>query len=107
MLDKQLARALQAFFCKRNGLGFPHRVADHSLLMQSIHRSPIVPLPSSAVVVQRQKEQRQHHVIDFIFIIFHALIVQPRVAAYKICHIIRLTSRWSQRLPGTMFALTT
>jgi hypothetical protein len=98
MLGEQLARTLQAFLCQRDGLGFSHWIADHAFLVQPIHRIPVMSLPNAVAVMQRQKEQREHHLIDFIFVVFHACIVQFRSAVARACHINRLTNHWSQPL---------
>jgi hypothetical protein len=55
MVDEQFARALQTLFRERNRLGFSHWIADHTFLVQAIHRSPVVSLPSAVAVVQRHR----------------------------------------------------
>src|SRR6266446_2798221 len=86
MLDEQFARTLQALLCQYNRLGFSHRIIDHALLVQAIHRSPVVSLPGATAVMERQKEQREHHLVHFIFVIFHARIVHFCVAIARACH---------------------
>ena len=90
MLYEQFARALQTLFRERHRLGFSHWIADHAFLVQAIHRAPVVSLPGAVAVVERQKEQREHHLVHFIFVIFHAPIVQFCLATRKIRHINRL-----------------
>ncbi len=90
MLDEQFARALQTFLRERNRLGFSHWIADHAFLVQAIHRAPVVSLPGAVAVVQRQKEQREHHLVHLVFVIFHVPIVQFSMGTRKIRHINRL-----------------
>ena len=100
MLCEQFARTLQALLGERNRLGFSHGIGDHPFLVQPIHRTPVVSLPGPVAVVQRQKEQREHHFVDFIFVVFHACIVQFQAAVARACHINCLTNPWSQ--PSTL-----
>jgi len=98
MLGEEFARTLQPLLRECNRLGFSHRIADHALLVQAIHRIPVVSLPGAVAVVQCQKKQREHHVVHFIFVIFHARIVHFWAAIARAWHINRLTNRWSQQL---------
>jgi hypothetical protein len=41
--------------------------------VKSLHGIPIMPLPGAPVSVERKIEKRQHHLIDFILIVRHAL----------------------------------
>src|SRR6266704_5133965 len=102
MLDEQLLTTLQSVLGQHKGLGFSHRILDHSLFVQPIHRVPVVSLPGTPIVVQRQKEQSQHHFIHFIFVVLHAFILCVRVITSKTSHINRLTNRWSQPLAVAM-----
>ena len=54
-LDEQFARALQTLFRERNRLGFSHWIADHAVLVQAIHRAPVMPLPGAGAVVEREE----------------------------------------------------
>ena len=71
MLREQFARTLQSLLGERNRLGFFQGIGDHSFLVQPIHRTPVVSLPRPVPVAQRQKEQRERHFVDFIFVVFH------------------------------------
>src|SRR2546428_11874717 len=71
MFHKQFTGSLQPLFSKHDGLGFSHWIADHAFFMQAFHRSPVMSFPGTAVVMKREKEQRQHHFVHFIFVVLH------------------------------------
>jgi hypothetical protein len=102
MLEEKLARTFETLLGQDNRLGFSHRIADHALVVQAIHCSPVMSLPGATFVVERQKEQRQHHLVHLVLVIFHALIVQICTSAGKSCHTNRLTKRSSQPLAVAM-----
>ena len=84
-LTKQLLLTFYTFVGYENRFCFPHGTADKALFVQPIQRVPIVAFPSSSdnlakqfFTVSGEPEQRQHHVVHFVFIIVHDGNVSPR-----------------------------
>jgi hypothetical protein len=76
MLHEEFAAESEAFLCEDDGLCFPDGVRDHSFLVQPVHHIPIESFLRAAFVIERQKEQRQRHLIDFVFIVVHEMILR-------------------------------
>jgi hypothetical protein len=83
MASKQLLTPFLAFFGKHDRLCLPNRIKDHSFSMQPSQGVPIMPFPRpSVVVVNREKEQRENRVVDFILVVAHSGILPffgPRI----------------------------
>src|SRR3954471_528094 len=63
---EELFGALQALLGEHDRLGLVDRVADQAFLIEPVERVPIHPLPGAPVVVKRQKEERQHRIVDLV-----------------------------------------
>jgi hypothetical protein len=63
--------ALQSFRREYHGFNLADRISDQPLLMQPAERVPVEPFPGTLAVVQRQREQRQHRVVDLVGIEVH------------------------------------
>src|SRR5436190_301431 len=75
MLPKLFLTPLLAFLRQHHRLCLACRIGDHPLLVQPIHRTPIVPFPCTSVSVQCEIKKREHHLIDFFFIVVHEAIL--------------------------------
>jgi hypothetical protein len=73
VLLEKFPGALLALFREHHRFRFAHRIQDHSLFVKTFHGIPIMPFPSPSVCVKGKIEKRQHHLIDFILIVPHAL----------------------------------
>ena len=47
------------------------RISDEALLVEAVQASPIEALPSPTLIVQRQVEERQSGLVDFLLIDSH------------------------------------
>ncbi len=63
---EQCLRTTQAIFRKDHRLRPADRVQDHPLFVQSRQRIPVEALPGAALVMKRQREQRQNRVVDLV-----------------------------------------
>jgi hypothetical protein len=75
MLYEKFPAQGEALLRENDRLCFSDRIVDHSFLVQPIHHIPIQPFPCAAAVMQRQEEHRKRHLIDFIFIVVHGMIL--------------------------------
>ena len=65
----------QALLGQDDRFRLPDWVANQPFLMQPAQRVPIVPLPCAATLMQRQKQERQNRLINFVFVVFHFKII--------------------------------
>ena len=75
MLTKEFLAPFFTFFGEHDRFRFAHRVEDHSLFVKASHCLPVVSFPSSSGIVECEKEKREHHLVDFVLIVFHSLIL--------------------------------
>jgi hypothetical protein len=73
MLSKEFFAALFSLFSEQNRFRLAHRIADHPFLVEPAHSIPVVAFPCATAAVEREKEQREHHLVDFVFIVVHAM----------------------------------
>ena len=73
MLTKEFFEAFLSLFSEQNRFGLSHWIADHALFMQTAHGIPVLAFPSMTVAVEREKEKREYHLVDFVFVIVHVL----------------------------------
>ena len=71
MLAKQLFAQFLALFGEDDRLCLAHGIEDHSFFVQSSESIPVVSFPCASGVVESEKEQRQHHLIDLVFVVVH------------------------------------
>jgi hypothetical protein len=74
MLLEERRTLSEALFGEHDRLRLAHWVLDRSFLMEPIHHIPIESFPRATTGVERQKEHRERNFVDFILIIFHALM---------------------------------
>ena len=79
VLLEKFPTALLALFREDHRFRFTHRIQDHSLFVKTVQGIPIMPFPSASVCVECKIEKRQHNLIDFIFIVGHALSLSSDV----------------------------
>ena len=72
MLQKERLALSDTFFGGHDRLRLAHRILDHSFLVKSIHHIPIESFPGATTVMERQKEQREHSLVDLISIVIHS-----------------------------------
>src|SRR5580692_4041058 len=70
-LLKQRLRSHKPFLREHHRLHLAHGIVDHALVVQTPEHSPIEPFPGPAIVVQRQIEQCQCGVVDFVCLESH------------------------------------
>ena len=73
MPAKECFTALPAGRGEQDRFGLPNRIADQPLCVEPAQGIPVVPFPSAAFVVEGEKEQRKHHLVDFVLIAVHAV----------------------------------
>jgi hypothetical protein len=72
MFSKEFLAALFALFGKQHRFGLSHRIAEPSFFVVPAPGIPVVSFPCAAGAVEREKEQREHHLVDFVFVVVHA-----------------------------------
>ena len=59
--------------------------AGRSLLVQPIHRTPVVSFPRTSIVMDGQEEKCEYHLVDFIFVVFHETMLPFRGQGFNRC----------------------
>src|SRR6185312_5258323 len=72
--NRSLSARSSSVVGQHDGLRLADRITDHSLAIQTIQRVPVVALPGSEPVVQRQMKQRQHGLVDLVAVDLHRCI---------------------------------
>ncbi len=76
MASEKFLTPFLAFFGKHDRFSLPHGIEDHSFRMQPSQGVPIMPFPrSSVVVMNREEEQCENRIVDFVFVVFHWAIL--------------------------------
>jgi hypothetical protein len=83
MFTKKFFGAFLTFFRKRHRFRLAYGIGDHPLFVETLHRTPVVSFPGSATVMEREEEKRQHHFVDFVFVIFHSAILPSMRLAFN------------------------
>ena len=78
MLSKEFFAALFSLFREQNRFRFAHRIADHPFLVEPAHGIPVVAFPGATVAVEREKKKREHHLVDFVFVVVHVVMLPLR-----------------------------
>src|ERR1700710_117878 len=80
-LDKQLLEQSparrQALIRQQDRLCLADRVINHPLAVQTVKGIPIMTLPRSDLVVQRQAKQCQHRIVDLVCVNLHHCSLKP------------------------------
>jgi hypothetical protein len=71
MFEEEFLTPFLTLFSEHDRFGAAHRIEDHALRMQTIHGLPVVTFPCSSAVMDCQEEKSEHHLVDFVFVIFH------------------------------------
>jgi hypothetical protein len=71
MFEEEFLTPFLTLFGEHDRFGVAHRIKDHPLRVQTIHGLPVVTFPCPSVVMDCQEEKREHHPVDFVFVIFH------------------------------------
>ena len=71
MFTEEFLAPFLTSFGEHDRFGLAHRIEDHPLRVQTIHCIPIVTFPCPSAVMNCQEEKREHHFVDFVFVIFH------------------------------------
>jgi len=75
MFTKEFCAPFLTLFSEHDRFGLAHWIEDHSLLVQPVHRIPVMSFPGTSVVMDRQEEKREHHLVDFVFVVFHEIML--------------------------------
>ena len=104
MFAKQLFAQFLALFGKDNRLCLAHGIEDHSLFVQPSESIPIMSLPCASGVVESKKEQRQHHLINLVFVVFHDSMLPLTENIFNSLHRPRTPNHSLQPTPGSGFS---
>src|SRR5215218_4626971 len=74
---KQPLGLAQTLLSELDRLGLADRVGDEALLVETVHRGPVKPLPSPAAIVQAEVEQGQDRLVDPVGVDLHR-VAAPR-----------------------------
>ena len=107
MLAKEFFAALLAFFGKRDRFRLSHRIEDHPFFVQPVHCVPIVSLPCAPVAVEREKEKREYHLVDFVFVVVHMVKLSLFSARFNRSHLPTVTQKPNKAPEPTTMAVTT
>ena len=83
MLTKEFLAPLLTLFGEHDGFCLTHRIKNHPLFVQTVHRIPVVSFPCACAVMECEKQKREHHLIDFVFVVFHAVMLPFRCQAFN------------------------
>src|SRR5208283_4115505 len=61
MFTEEFLAPFLTLFGEYDRFGLAHRIEDHSLLVQMIHRIPVVSFPCTSAVMDCQEEKCEHH----------------------------------------------
>ena len=83
MFTKEFLAPFLTLFSEHDRFGLAYRIEDHPLLVQPIHRIPVVSFPRTSVVMDCQEEKCEHHLVDFVFVIFHEIMLAFRSPSFN------------------------
>ena len=83
MFSEQFLAPFLTLFGEHDRFGLSHRIEDHSLLVQPIHRIPVVSFPCTSVVMDCQEEKCEHHLVNFVFVVFHKIMLPFRSQSFN------------------------
>ena len=83
MFTKEFLAPFLTLFGEYDRFGLAHRIKDHSLLVQTIHGIPVVSFPCKSAVMDCQEEKCEHHLVDFVFVIFHEIMLAFRSPSFN------------------------
>lgn len=75
MLAKQFFAQFLTFFGEDDRLCLAYGIEDQPLFVQPSESIPVVSFPCASGAVESEKEQRQYHLIDLVFVVVHASMV--------------------------------
>jgi hypothetical protein len=101
MLKEQFLAAFETCIRKHHRFRFSDWIVNHSLLMQSVHDSPIEPFPRASSIVEGEIQQPKRDLVDFVFVVVHSAIVLPLAMIAIISNVPRPTTHaWSNHWPA-------
>jgi hypothetical protein len=80
---KKFFAQLYTLVGERNRFRFPYRIQNHSFRVQTSESVPVVTFPRASFVMERQKEEREHHLIYFVLVIVHERILALRTDVFN------------------------
>ena len=80
---KEFLAPFLILFGKHDRFGLAHWIEDHSLLVQTIHCIPVVSFPGTSAVMDCQEEKCEHHLVDFVFVVFHKIMLPFRTTSFN------------------------
>jgi len=83
MFMEEFLAPFLTLFGEYDRFGLAHRIEDHSLLVQTIHSIPVVSFPCTSVVMDCQEEKCEHHLVDFVFVVFHEIMLPFRGQSFN------------------------
>ena len=83
MFTEEFLAVFLTLFGEHDRFGLAYRIEDHSLLVQPIHRIPVVSFPCASVVMDCQEEKCEHHLVDFVFVVFHEVMLPFRSQSFN------------------------
>ena len=78
MLTKEFLAPFLTFLGEHDRFGLAYRIEDHSLFVQPTECIPVMSFPCASVVMNCQEEEREDHLVDFVFVVFHGIMLPFR-----------------------------
>jgi len=75
MFTKEFLAPFLTLFSEHDRFGLAYRIEDHSLFVQPTQRIPVMSFPCTSVVMNCQEEEREDHLVDFVFVVFHGIML--------------------------------
>ena len=83
MLTKKLLATLFTFFGEAHRFRFAYRITNQPFLVEATQRIPVMPFPRASTLMECKKEKCEHHLIHFVFVVFHAVILAFRTGDFN------------------------
>ena len=99
MFTEEFLAPFLTLFGEHDRFGLAHRIEDHSLLVQPIHRTPVVSFPCTSIVMDGQEEKCEYHLVDFIFVVFHKTMLPFRSQSFNRCSKMKSPNKWLRAIP--------
>jgi hypothetical protein len=78
MLTKKFLATLFTFLGEHHGLRFAYRITNQPFFVEATQRIPVMSFPRATALMECEKEECEHHLIDFLFVVFHGAILAFR-----------------------------
>jgi len=83
MLTKKFLATFFTFLGEHHGLCLAYGIADHAFLVEASQCVPVVSFPRASAVMECEKEKCEHHLIDFVFVVFHGAMLPLRAEVFN------------------------